>query len=324
MRRWITVMFIGGLLALTWYGAVGETGPIGWLNGMQATQTGSYSRVLSFFILFIGIGIVAVGLLMLWIRVRDRFLGGPPPPGPGFEDVPLFAPRPAGARPMSFWKTSLIVLLVLMTLAWAGTLGWHAWDWQRRAGDSGSDYPVLHLSRDRVPPRPGDGSHLKLQGQLLWDHAVVRHEGQTHASSDDVFLPVGGADWQAGDAVHFVIRLAPDGVFPLQHREDGAGAPLWIRVDGAVPGATLPVFRQGQSPVSDAAVLVHLVTAQGGQPPDAHPVFDWDAALQIGAGLSGFLALLWVTAVVTLKAKAWKQRRASRGVVPASRTWETP
>lgn len=320
MRRWITVMFIVGVLAITWYGAVGETGPIGWLNGMQATNTGSYSRVLSLFILFIGIGVVTVGLLVLWVMVRDKFLGGPPPPGQGFEDVPLFAPRPAGAKPLPFWRTSVIVLLVLMAVAWAGTLGWHAWDWHRRAGDAGSDYPMLPLSRDLVPASPANGSHLRLQGQLLWDHALVRHESKSHASSDEVFLPVGGTDWQAGDAVHFVIRLSPSGVFPLQHRQDGARPPLWIRVEGAVPSATLPLFRQEQSPVSDGAVLVQLVTAQGGQPPDAHPVFDWDTALQIGGGLSGFLALLWVTAVVTLKAKAWKQRRASRRVVPAART----
>src|SRR3954463_16454412 len=84
MRRWITVMFIVGVLALSGYGVVGETGPIGWLNGMQATNTGSYSRLLSVFILFIGIAIVAVGLLMLWVMARDRFLGGPPLPRPSF------------------------------------------------------------------------------------------------------------------------------------------------------------------------------------------------------------------------------------------------
>jgi hypothetical protein len=319
MQRWITMMLIVGVLALTWYGAVGETGPIGWLNGMQATNTGHYSRVLSLFILFIGIGIATVGLLMLWIMARDRFLAGPPAPRRGFEDVPLFAPRPAGARPPSFWRTSLIVLLVLMALSWGGTLGWHAWDWHRRASDAGSDYPVLRLSRDQVPERPADGGHLRLQGRLLWEQALVRHEGQTHESSDEVFLPVGGADWQPGDAVHFVIRLSPSGVFPLQHREDGADAPLWIRVDGAVPGATLPMFSQGRSPVSDAAVMVRLVTPQGGPPADTHPVFDRASALQIGGGSSGFLAFLWLTAVVTLKTKAWMQRRASRGAVPASR-----
>jgi hypothetical protein len=83
---------------------------------------------------------------------------------------------------------------------------------------------------------------------------------------------------------------------------------------------TLPLFKEGHAPVSDGAVLVQLVTAEGGRPIDTHPIFDWDAALQIGGGLSGFLALLWLTAVVGLKAKAWKQRRASPGVVPASRT----
>ncbi len=88
MQRWISVMFIVGVLALTWYGAVGETGPIGWLNGMQAANTGNYSRVLSLFILIIGIGVVTVGLLMLWVMVRDKFLGGPPPPRQGFADVP--------------------------------------------------------------------------------------------------------------------------------------------------------------------------------------------------------------------------------------------
>ena len=319
MQRWITIAVIVGVLALVGYGAVGETGPIGWLNGMQATNTGSYSRVLSIFILFIGIGAVIVGLLMLWIAVRDRFLGGPPPSRPAYVETPLFRPRPPGARPPSFWRISLTVLLVLMVLSWGGTLGWHAWDWHRRAGDAGSDYPLVQLSRDRAPARASDGSHLRLQGRLLWDHALVRHDSQSHASSDVVYLPVGGADWRAGDAVNFVIQLSPSGVFPLQHRQDGADAPLWIRVAGAVPGATLPVFRQGDSPMSDDAVLVQVVTPQGGQPADAHPVFDWNSALQIGAGSSGFLAFLWLTAMVSLKIKAWQQRRAGRGAVPASR-----
>jgi len=320
VQRWITVIIIVGVLALTAYGAVGETGPIGWLNGMQATNTGGYSRVLSLFILFIGIGIVVVPLLVAAVMVRDRFLGAPPVRKP-FEDVPLFPPRPAGAKPRGFWRTSLVVLLVLMALSWGGTLGWHAWDWHRRAGDAGSDYPLLRLGRDMpAPARPAAGSHLKLAGRPLWDRALVRHEGKTHASSDDVFLPVGGADWQAGDPVHIVIRLAPSGVFALRHRADGADAPLWIRVEGAVPGATLPVFRQGRSPVSDDAVLVRTVTPQGGPPTEVRPAFDRDAALQVGGGLSGFLAVLWLTAVVSLKAKAWMLRRAGGRGVSASRT----
>ncbi len=314
-RGWPTaILLLLGVLAFSWYGAVGETGPIGWLNGLQAASSGSYSRVVSFGLLFVAVLVVGGGALGLWLFFKERVLGRVPAPSAAphpamkvlFEPTELPAPRVG-------WKGSLAILLALLACAWIATLGWHAWDWHQRSVDAGSDYAPLRLGRDVVPARPADGSHLALQGRLLWDHALVRRTTNGAAQAETVFLPMAGADWRPGDAVHIVIQLEPSGAYSLQHRTGGDDAPLRVRVEGALPGATRPVFAQGGAPASDAAVLVEVVDTQAGPMVDARPAFDRASATLIGGGLSAFIALLWLTAVLTFKLKTWvRRRRAAR------------
>lgn len=316
MRHWFTaLLLLGGLLAFSLYAVIGETGPVGWINGLQAASSGSYSRTVTWFVMSVALLVVGGLLLTAWILVRDRFLGGPPAPRPAQAPHALLGGLPPLPRAsMGFWPASVLALFVLLAITWGAVFAWHVLDWRQRDADAGSVYASLRLGRDMSAARPADGSHLALQGQLLWDHALVRRS-TTGASSgpDEVFVPLVGTDWRAGDAVEFVAQMGQADVWRLQHPADGAGAPLRVRVDGAVPGATRPVFAKAESPLSDAAVLVHVVAAEGGRPADARTGFDWDSALQIGGGASAFIALLWTTAVVTYRIKKRVlQRRAAR------------
>lgn len=316
MRRWINaILLLGGVLAFSAYAVLGETGPVGWLNGWQAARSGSYSRTVSWGVMFVALLVIGGLLAAAWLWVRDTFLGGPPAPRPGQPPEPLLGGLPPMPKAtMGFWPGSLLALAVLLALAWGGVLAWHVHDWRQRASDAGSDYVPRSLARGAAPERPADDSHLALQGRLSWDHALVRRTKNGASTEPEVvFVPVVGTDWRAGDPVHFVAQMGQADVWRLQHRQDGADAALRVRVDGAVPGATRPVFEQGGSPLSDAAVVVHVMDAPDGQPADAHPVFDWDSAVLIGGGLSGFIALLWTTAVVTYRLKQrMLRRRAAR------------
>ncbi len=316
MRRWFNaLLLLGGLLAFSTYAVIGETGPVGWLNGLQAARSGSYSRTVSWFVMFVVLLVVGGLLLAAWILVRDRFLGGPPAPRPGQAPHALLGDLPPLPKvSMGFWPASFLALFALLVVAWGGVFAWHVLDWRQRDVDASSVYVAQRLARDVSAARPADGSHLALQGRLLWDRALVRRS-TTGASSapDEVFVPVVGADWRAGDAVRFVAQMGQADVWRLQHPADGAEAPLRVRVDGAVPGATRPVFAKGESPLSDVAVLVHVMEAEAGKPADARAGFDWDSVLQIGGGASAFIALLWTTAVVTYRVKKRVlQRRGAR------------
>lgn len=314
MRRWFNaLLLLAGLLAFSTYAVIGETGPVGWLNGLQAARSGSYSRTVSWLVMFVVLLVVGGLLLAAWVVVRDRFLGGPPAPRPGQAPHPLLGELPPLPR-MGFWPASFLALVALLVVAWGAVLAWHVLDWRQRDADAGSVYVPQRLARDVSAARPADGSHLALHGRLLWDHALVRHV-TTGASSrpDEVFVPLVGADWRAGDAVPFVAQLGQADVWRLQHATDGAAAPLRVRVDGAVPGATRPVFAKGESPLSDVAVLVHVMEAEGDRPADVRTGFDGESALQIGGGASAFIALLWTTAVMTYRIKKRVlQRRAAR------------
>ena len=316
MRRWFNaLLLLGGLLAFSLYAVIGESGPVGWINGLQAARSGSYSRTVTWFVMFVALLVIGGLLLAAWILVRDRFLGGPPAPRADQAPHPLLGglpPLPEAS--MGFWPASVLALCVLLAIAWGAVFAWHVMDWRQRDADAGSVYVTQRLARDVAVARPPDGSHLALQGQLRWDRALVRHS-TTGASSgpDEVFVPVVGADWRAGDAVSFVAQMGQADVWRLQHPTDGAQAALRVRVDGTVPGATRPVFAKGESPLYDGAVLVHVMAAEDGKQADVRTGFDWDSALQIGGGASAFIALLWTTAVVTYRIKKRVlQRRGAR------------
>jgi hypothetical protein len=291
MRGWIIiVVFFGGIFALCWYGATGETGPMGWLNSWQAGHFGSYSRGVSFAILGFAGALVATPTLAILAAARKKRAGSGPTP------ASITAPADAKVASMqavmldsSRWRlrSVLTLWLTVVVLLWGVVLAWHAWDFYRRSSDAGSVYTPLRLARDTPVARPGDGSHLALQGRLLWDRSVTRKTTTDQREVEEVFVPMAGADWRAGDAVQFVVQLERSGVWALQNRQDGADAPLLVRVEGAIPTPSRAVFQRAEAPPTDDAVLVEVVASTAGQVTDARPAFDWEQAKLIGLALSG-------------------------------------
>ncbi len=314
MRGWIIVIvFFGGLFALCWYGATGETGPMGWLNSWQVGGSGSYSRTLSFAVVCVAGAVIAAPAVGLWTVVTQKSRGRPGGPSPSITepaDAKIAALR-AGMSERSRWRWRTIVTVWLtgVVLAWTVVLTWHGWDFHRRSADAHSAYTPLRLARTATVARPDDGSHLALQGRLLWDRSVTRKPKDGGTDPEVVFVPAAGADWRPGDAVQFVVEFAPSQVWAIQNRADGTDAPLLVRVEGALPTATRPVFQQAEAPPTDAAVLVKVVASHAGQVNETSPTFDWENARLISLVLSGMWTLSLVTAGLAILVQTWKQRR---------------
>ena len=168
------------------------------------------------------------------------------------------------------WRMYLAIWLVGLALVWAVVLGWHGWDFHRRAADAGSDYKLLRLDRTTTVAHLDDGGHWALQGRLLWDRSATHTTKDRVRETETVYVPVAGADWRPGDAVQFVVRLPKSEVWALQHRADGADAPLLVRVDGALPTPSRAVFQRVEAPPVDAAVLVEVVDSSAGR--SARPI----------------------------------------------------
>jgi len=321
MRAWIIIIgLFGGLIALCWYGVTGETGPIGWLNSWQNGHTGSYSRGLSFGILCVAltvIGALALGLRALLAPPASQPSGG----GPAAFTAPADAKIAAMSAAMTDrtrwrWRMYLKAWLVGLALVWAAVLGWHGWDYQRRAADARSDYTPLRLERNSAPPTPGASSHWALQGRLLWDRSAVQTTKSRTRETETVFVPVAPADWQPGDAVQFVLRLSRSEVWDLQHRapaqqpqSQSQPPTLKVRVEGAVPTPSHAVFQKNEAPLAATAVLVELVDRSGGPVSDPDPRFDWGNARLVGAAISAtWTAGVWLGALGVLW-QVWRNNR---------------
>lgn len=314
MRGWIMIMVVfGGLAALCWYGATGETGPMGWLNSWQNGNTGSYSRAFSFGVLCFACVVIAAPVLGVWAAVARKSSARSEASRASFT-APADAKIAAMAAAMNDrsqwrWRMYLAIWLVGLALVWAIVLGWHGWDFHRRAADAGGDYTLLRLDRTTTVAHLDSGSHWALQGRLLWDRSATRTTKDRVRETETVYVPIAGADWRPGDAIQFVLQLPKPQVWALQHRADGADAPLLVRVEGAIPTPSRAVFQRVEAPPADAAVLVEVVNASGGQVSEAHPSFDWENARLIGLAVSAtWTAGLWLGALAVL-VKVWRQRR---------------
>lgn len=310
MRAWIMILAtFGGLFALCWYGATGETGPMGWLNSWQNGNTGSYSRELSFGILCVACGVIAAAVLGVWAVVAQKS---------GASRTSFIAPADAKVAAMAVamndrsrwrWRMYLVVWGVGLALVWAVVLGWHGWDFHRRAADASSDYTLLRLDRTTTVAHADDGSHWALQGRLLWDRSATHKTKDRVTETETVYVPLAGADWRPGDAVQFVVRLPESQVWALQHRADEADAPLLVRVEGTIPTPSRAVFQRVEAPAVEAAVLVEVVDSSAGQVSEAHPTFDWENAKLIGLAVSATWTCGLCLGALAVLVKVWQQRR---------------
>ena len=271
MRAWITiVVFFGGIAALCWYGATGETGPMGWLNSWQSANTGSYSRGLSFVIVFLACAVLVLLTFGLRALVARR-TGAPERASLASFTAPADARIAAMAAAMNDrtqwrWRMYLSIWLVGLVIIWAAVLGGFGWDYHRRASDAGSDYTPLRLERTTTVAHLDDGSHWALQGRLLWDRSVTQTTKDRATQTQTVYVPFASADWRPGDTIQFVVRLPKAEVGSLQHRAGGAdgadgavgaGAPLLVRVEGAIPTASRAVFQRSEQQAGGPAVVDH-------------------------------------------------------------------
>ena len=276
MRKFIlTTLGIVAVLAFALYATIGETGPIGWINAAQARTDGTYSRKVSAFVLMIGAGLIVMGVIYVIEFVQKLRGGAPATRSPAAASAAAFLETPIPAT--SGWRLGLIVWATFMTLFWGCLMAWYGWDWHLRRVDVVSAYAPLALSRGVEPMRPENGSHLALQGGVpLWDRALSRRSSNGSDHPDAIYVPVATADWQQGDPVHFVAQFDEvQQLYDLQRAAGDAGGPVLVRVDGAVPDATRPVFEQHGVHVADNAVAVTAVMSQAGRPTQADPPFDW-------------------------------------------------
>ena len=65
IRKALWILLLVGYIAMVWHGATGDTGPMGWLNGLQQQWTGGYSRKLSFLVFCFGTIALSSPILLL-------------------------------------------------------------------------------------------------------------------------------------------------------------------------------------------------------------------------------------------------------------------
>jgi hypothetical protein len=117
IRKLLWVMLLIGYVAMVWYGAIGETGPMGWLNALQQHWTGGYSRKLSFTVFCFG-AITLSSPILLPLMLA-----------PGCKSSAAEVTPAAAAKPMSPWQTGALAWCIPVALAWIATFGYHAYDW---------------------------------------------------------------------------------------------------------------------------------------------------------------------------------------------------
>jgi len=317
MRGWIMILVLaGGLIALCWYGVTGDTGPMGWLNSWQNTNTGSYSRGLSFGLLCLAgglIGALALGLRALVTRRSGVGGGAAPTSFTAPADAKIAAMAVAmNDRTQWRWRMYLKAWLVGLALVWAVVLGWQGWDFHRRSADFGSDYTPLRLERTATAAPGNGGSHWAVQGRLLWNRSATQTTKGRYSETQTVYVPLVANDWQPGDAIQFVVRLPKEQVWALQQRTQKLDEPWLVRVDGSIPTPSRAVFERLEAPPADAAVMVEVVHSSDGRVSDTRPVFDWANTGLIGSAISAtWTAGVWLGAFAVLM-KVWQLRRRQR------------
>jgi hypothetical protein len=320
MRKFIlTVLGIVAVLAFTLYATIGETGPIGWINAAQARGDGTYSRAISAFVLVIGACLVVMGGIYVieFVQKMRRAMGGPAAPQPVAAAAPIAAavvtPRKPSMPAPSGWRLGLIVWATFMTLFWACLLGWYGWDWHLRRVDVVSAYAPLQLGRGVEPTRPGNGSHLALEGGVpMWDRALSRQTTNPSGSNrtEAIYVPVATADWRQGDPVHFVAQFGEvQQLYDLQRAAGDTQGPVLVRVDGGVPDVVRPVFQQHGVLVAENAVMVTAVMSQAGRPTQVDPPFDWMHVDIMGGIVTLLFTVLPLAAGLGVKRQEWMKRR---------------
>ena len=286
---WTTLWVVVGVLALvalSVYVALGETGPVGWINAAQMSVAGSYSRKITMLVLIcvVGIPCILVGS-MLFSR-----------------------PKPAAVpqQPVSVPAIALVGWVVVTLLVWAGAWGWTAWQARVAGIDANATYVPIELAAGANAAAAGQ-DHLALRGRVLAEHTVER-KGQSDGSGRAVLVPIVERGWRAGDPVHFVVSL--DGAHEsalrdaLRRGEDA----ILVRSDGSPPTPSRQVFTRMGAPLADDARQLALVPSRDGQPVAGPAEPDWnDTVIWGGIG----------TAVVTLffafmAAAPWLSARQGR------------
>jgi len=350
--REIFLIAAGGLafLAFVWYGVTGETGPIGWLNDMQQSTSGHYSRKLSVTLLMLGASLAVLAILWLverLIRLTKALHPEKPPsltaalptpltPGmPRASASPSASPSPPPSStvmaalfetPLGIaadpewrfgWRNSLGYVVISAVLIWGSVLGWYGWEWRGRLTDAAASYvPLVLQSEDSTTP-PTEGTRLALNGQLLWAHGV--ENSKQAGSSKTVYIPLGSARWNPEEPVRFVARMTERQAYEFHRRSEsgtfgGSSDPVLVRIVGAVPNVVSGVLTRSRVSVGASAALVTIVESSGGRPAGDAPTFDWDAAMPLGLVLSGLalFGLMFLTLAPPIG--RWKRRRAERRI----------
>lgn len=300
IRKTLWVLLLLGYVAMVWYGATGDTGPMGWLNALQQRWTGGYSRKLSFIVFCFGTIALSSPLLLPLI------LASPPrPPGTAAPAIP--------DEPSSGWKTAALTWSVPIALSWAATFGWHAWDWHVRGQDATRRYEPVNLAAGATAAPVSSGSHLALQGRFLWDRTVVRRE---RGKTETTYVPVVDRAWREGEPVRFIAQFESSELPAWRGNDKTRQDAILARVDGSVPTAAFDVFANAGAKLARSAALVLPVAASDEQPTQKQAAFDLENALLI----STVLTVIWTVCVLAIALayakQSWSERRRIRRDAP--------
>ena len=290
---WTTLCVVVGVLALVAlavYVAVGETGPVGWINAAQMSIAGSYSRKITMLVLICVVGIPA-------IVVGSMVFSG---------SKPAAVPH----KPVSVPAIALVGWVVCMLLVWAGAWGWNAWQAQTANVDANATYVPIELAAGTSGAATGH-DHLALSGRVLGDHTVER-KGESDGSGRVILVPIVERGWHEGDPVHFVVSLDKYNENALRGALRSAADNILVRADGSPPTPSRQVFTRMGAPLADDVRLLALVPSQNGKPAAGPTEPDWNSIV-IWGGVGSAIATLFFAffaAAPWLSARQGKQDAA--------------
>ncbi len=258
---------------LVYYALTGDTGPIGWLNALQARFGGGYSRKLSLLALMV---VGALPVSVVWIVFWPTDV---PPPDPS-------VPR---AKPMPSWLVGVFTVIVVESTIWGAAIGNGVWQAHEQNVDAAATYAPLVLSSG-APTRSTEGDHLAVRGHLLVDHVVTRTEG--NSSEKMALVPLVEPGWKEGDQVHLLLSVEYAKAVAVREAMRSNGGVLLVKVEGAVPSAALDVFSRLKAPISDDARALAFVPSADGRPSAAPTELNWVSIAIPGWIGTGFVVLL--------------------------------
>lgn len=309
IRKTLWILLLVGYIWMVWYGATGDTGPMGWLNALQQQWTGGYSRKLSFLVFCLGTIVLSSPILLPLMLTSPAKPFSPAVPAKAQREA---VPVPA-AKQTAAWKTVALAWIVPIALAWIATFAYHAWDWYLRQQDATHRYLPVSLADGEAPV--ANGSRITLPGRFLWDRTVVRRErGQAESS----YVPVVGRAWREGDPVRFIAQFESRELAAWRASDKNHQTAILARVDGAVPKAAFGVFAKAGATLAPSAALIVAVAAVDGQPAQKQPAFAIDNALL----LAMVLTVVWTVSVLAITLafakQAWSERRRARHAAQGS------